>query len=127
MASLIEYYAPLKQAHITLAALSVGLFAARGIGVLAGARWPLAARWRRTSVVIDTLLTSAGGLLWWLLALHPARDRWLLVKLLLIVLYIVLGSLAIKRAPSRAGKALAFVAALGCVGAVAGIALTRLA
>lgn len=127
MASLIEYYLPLKQAHITLAALSVSLFVARCIGVLAGARWPLAALWRRTSVVIDTLLTSAGGLLWWLLALHPARDRWLLVKLLLIVLYILLGSLAIKRAPSRAGKALAFAAALACIGAVAAIALTRLA
>lgn len=121
----IEHHPVLKQAHVTLAALSVALFTARGLGVLAGARWPMAALLRHASVAIDTLLIGAGGTLWWLLSLQPLRDRWLGVKLVLIVVYIVLGSLALKRAPTPAGRAAAFVAALACIATAAAIALTR--
>lgn len=119
----IEFYPGLKQAHIALASASVALFCARGIGVLAGARWPMAAAVRHASAAIDTLLISAGGLLWWLLQLDPRRDGWLMVKLLLIVTYIVVGSFALKRAPTRVAKALAFLASLLCIASVAAIAL----
>ena len=120
-----DFYPALKQAHVGLALGSVALFAGRGVGVLLGASWPMARWLHHLSVLIDTLLISAGGLLWWMLALHPARDHWLAVKLGLIVLYIGLGSLAMKRAPSRTAKAAAFVAALACIGVVAAIALTH--
>lgn len=121
----IEHYHALKQAHVAFAVTSVALFTLRGVGVLAGARWPMAALLRRASVVIDTLLIGAGASLWWLLSLQPLRERWLGVKLVLIVVYIVLGSLALKRAPTPAGRAAAFVAALACIATVAAIALTR--
>lgn len=117
-----EWYLSLKQAHVALVVASVALFGARGLGVLAGARWPMAAALRRGSVAIDTLLFSAGVALWWMLALQPLRDTWLGVKLLLVVAYIVLGTLALRRAPGRGAKALAFVAALACVAAAATIA-----
>jgi uncharacterized membrane protein SirB2 len=123
--TLIEHYAAVKHAHVALVSISVALFATRGIAVLTGARWPMRAAVRRASVAIDTLLIGAGGTLWWMLSLHPLRERWLLAKLLLIVLYIALGSLALKRAPSLATKALAFAASLACVAAVAVIALTH--
>lgn len=123
--ALIEHYLAFKQAHIALAATSVALFTARGIGVLAGARWPMLALVRRTSIAIDTLLIGAGGSLWWMLSLHPVRDGWLGAKLALIVVYIVIGSLALKRAPTRPLKALAFAAALACAAGVAMIALTH--
>lgn len=123
--ALIEHYVLIKHAHVTLAAASVALFSARVLAVLAGARWPLATAWRVTSVVMDTLLIGAGATLWWLLSLHPQRDPWLLVKLMLIVVYIGLGSLAMKRARTRAGKATAFAAALAVIGLVVALALTR--
>lgn len=122
---LIEHYLAFKQAHIALAATSVALFAARGIGVLAGGRWPMTTLVRRTSVAIDTLLIAAGGSLWWMLSLHPVRDGWLGAKLLLIVVYIVIGSLALKRAPTRPKKALAFAAALACAAGVVTLAITH--
>jgi uncharacterized membrane protein SirB2 len=118
----IELYPGLRHAHMGLAAVSVGLFAARVAGVLGGAAWPLAPAWRRASVLVDTALFGAGVTLWWLLSLQPVRDAWLGVKLLLVVLYIVLGSLALKRAPTRRGKALAFAASLACIAAVVAIA-----
>jgi uncharacterized membrane protein SirB2 len=121
----IDCYAPLRQSHIGLVGVSVALFVARGLGVLGGAAWPMRAGVRRLSVSIDTLLLTAGGALWWLLGLRPERDHWLLVKLVLVVVYVVLGSLALKRAPTGGTRALAFVAALACVWAVVTIALTH--
>lgn len=118
----IAHYPLLRHAHVGLATLSVTLFAARGVGVLAGARWPMHGGLRGTSVAIDSLLLLAGVLLAVALQVDQA---WLPVKLALLVAYIVLGSLALKRAPTRRGKALAFAAALGCVLVLVGVARAR--
>lgn len=115
-------YGAIKTGHIALAVASVALFSARGVGVQVGATWPLGVAARRTSVVVDTLLLTAGALLWTLLQLRPDRDAWLGAKLVLIVAYIVLGSLALKRARSVTGKRLALVAALACIGCAAWVA-----
>ncbi|MFP5466629.1 MAG: SirB2 family protein, partial [Gammaproteobacteria bacterium] len=66
-----------------------------------------------------------GGTLWWMLQLHPWQQTWLGVKLVLLLVYIVLGSLALKRAPTRAGKAFFFVAALTVIGFMASIAVAH--
>lgn len=108
--------------HLALVTLSVALFALRGLGVLAGQAWPMAGWARGLAPVVDSLLLLAGGALWWLLQLNPMIDRWLLVKLGLLPVYIVLGSLALRRAPTRATRALCFVAALAVVGFMVGIA-----
>lgn len=111
--------------HITLVTLSVSLFALRGLGVLAGQAWPMAGWARGLAPVIDSLLLLAGGTLWWLLQLNPTQNHWLLAKLVLLIVYIVLGTLALKRAPTRGAKALCFVAALALVGFMASIAMAR--
>ena len=109
---LIDAYPLLKPLHITLVAASGLLFAARGAGVLAGRAWPMRPAWRHTSVVIDTGLLAAGVGLWTMLSLHPAQQPWLGAKLGLLLVYIVLGSLALKRAPSQAARGACYVAAL---------------
>jgi uncharacterized membrane protein SirB2 len=111
--------------HISLVTLSVGLFTVRGLGVLAGHSWPMQAPARNLAPVIDSLLLLAGGSLWWLRQFNPTQDHWLLVKLVLLVVYIVLGTLALKRAPTPATKVACLVAALAVVGFMASIALAR--
>lgn len=123
MTEWIALYPPLKSTHVALAAASVSLFVARALAGLAGARWPLRRPARIASVCIDTLLFCAGVALWAMLSLHPGRDAWLAAKLALIVAYIVLGSLALRRAPTRAGKAAALAAALACIVAAALVAV----
>lgn len=123
--SLYDWYPGLKHAHVGLVAASVGLFALRGAGVLAGAGWPMAAAVRRASVVVDVLLLTAGITLAALLRLAPWQHAWLGTKLLLLVVYIVLGSFALKRAATRPGKAIAFAAALGAAGCIVLIALAH--
>lgn len=110
-------------AHVALVIASVSLFAARGIGVLAQQTWPMRASWRSASVLIDVGLLGAGITLWALLRFHPWHDSWLGAKLVLLVVYIVLGSVALKRARTRAAKAACFIAALTCVAFMSSIAL----
>jgi len=120
--TLVEFYPQIKAAHVTLAAASGTLFALRGAGVLAGHPWPMAPVFRRASAGIDTLLLAAGATLWWLLGLNPLGQPWLGTKLALIVVYIGLGTFALKRAPTRRAKAGFYVAALAVFGFVATVA-----
>ena len=110
--SALAWYPTLKATHVALVVASGALFAARGAGLWARRRWPMERFWRWLSVAIDALLLSAGGLLWWTLSLNPAVQSWLGAKLLLLVLYIALGSLAIRHARTAAQRGLSCVAAL---------------
>jgi len=118
-------YLAAKHAHIALVSLSGALFAARGLAVLSGAAWPMR-RWARTlSVVIDTLLLTAGLTLWLWLGLNPLQQHWLGAKLVLLLLYIMLGSLALKRARTRQAKAASLAAALAVFGFMVSVALAH--
>ncbi len=123
---LASSYFLLRTAHIALVTASVALFAARGLGALAGGQWPLRAPWRRLSMGIDTLLLLAGVALWVLMHHSPLREPWLLVKLLLLPVYVVLGALALRRAPTRGLRAACLIAALAVVALMAVSARTRL-
>lgn len=112
MPEIAVWYAPLKSAHIGLVLVSGGLFALRGALVLAGQSWVMAKPRRMLSYGIDTLLLAAGVSLWVLLSFNPVGSPWLAAKLLLLVLYIVLGSLALKRAKSPAARRASYAGAL---------------
>lgn len=123
--SLAEFYPLIKATHVGLALLSGALFAGRGVGVLLGTIGPMALPVRRLSQAIDTALLAAALLLLSILRLNPFATPWLLVKLTLLVAYIVFGTLALRRAPTRAGKALAFAVAWCCFVVMAAIARTH--
>lgn len=106
------FYLPLRHAHIGLVTLSGTLFALRGAAVWRGQAWPLRPLWRRLTAAIDTLLLAAGVSLWTLLQLHPVANPWLGVKLLLLPVYVVLGTLALKRGRTPAIRRTCTLAAL---------------
>jgi uncharacterized membrane protein SirB2 len=109
---LLSSYLEIKQAHIGLVMASGLLFSVRGAAVLAGQRWAMLPPWRWLSYGIDTLLLAAGVTLWAVLSLNPVQSPWLGVKLLLLLLYIVLGSLALKRGRTPLVRQLSYGAAL---------------
>lgn len=123
--ALAEFYLPLKQLHIAMVGVSGLLFAVRGAAVLAGRRWAMRRPWRLASYTIDTVLLIAGACLWAALSLNPARDTWLGTKLVLLLVYIVLGSLALKRARSARGRMAAYLAALALYAFMASVALAH--
>jgi uncharacterized membrane protein SirB2 len=120
-----KLYPAVFHIHIALVVLSVGLFALRWVGVLAGARWPMQRRARVVSMMFDTALLCAGATLWWLLQINPLQQHWLGAKLLLLVVYIVLGTFALKRARRWVGKLLFGLLSLAVVAQMVAIAQTR--
>jgi uncharacterized membrane protein SirB2 len=121
--SLIEFYPTLKLTHVGLVAGSGALFALRGAAVLAGQRWAMNKAMRVLSYCIDTLLLAAGVTLWSLLHLNPMRDPWLGTKLTLLLLYVVLGSLAVKRGRTPTVCRASYAAALATYLFMASVAI----
>lgn len=119
---MIEFYPQIRHAHILAVILSGSLFALRGLFALAGARWPHAAPLRYLSYTIDTTLLTAALMLLTILPGAMFANGWLAVKLVLVVVYVVLGVLAMKRARTRGIRAGCYVAAMVVFVTIFGIA-----
>lgn len=102
----------LKQVHVYSVMLSFTLFLLRGGWVLSGRSLPRQPVLRALPHTVDTVLLGSALWLTIIIQQYPFRDTWLTVKVLLLLAYIVLGSLALRRAPTRATRAVAFVAAV---------------
>jgi len=109
---MLAYYLQIKMVHVAAILASGGLFAVRGALVLGGVKWAMAAPLRYLSYTIDTALLTAALMLLTVLKLNPFVVPWLSVKLALLVVYVVLGSLALKRARTRHTRAICYAAAL---------------
>jgi len=109
---LLEFYPEIRWVNICAVIASGSLFALRGAGVLAGGRWPMWAPLRYLSYTIDSVLLTAALMLVTLLHQYPFVQGWLTVKVCLLVVYIGLGTLALKRARTRRARALCYAAAL---------------
>jgi len=123
--SLVEHVVTLRQVHIGFVAASGTLFTLRALATLGGARWPLALPARAASWVVDTGLLGAGVLLWATLQLDPWVQTWLGAKLLLLIVYIGLGTMALRRARTPAARLTWTLAALGCFGWMVATALAH--
>jgi len=119
----LEAYPTLKLVHVSLVTASGFLFAVRGTAALARYSWTMHKYLRWVSYGIDTLLLAAGAALWLLLNLNPMRDSWLGTKLLLLVVYIVLGSLALKRGRTPTVRWVSFAAAVSLYLFIASVAI----
>ena len=107
-----EFYLQIRLVHVICVCCSGALFAARGLMALAAS--PLANHpvLRRASYLIDTCLLIAALMLVSMLHQYPFVQAWLTVKVLLLVVYIVLGVYALRRARTRGVRLATFVAAL---------------
>lgn len=112
--TLPELYPFVRWAHIGLVLTSGSLFAARGLGVLRGAQWAMTPGMRRLSYSLDTALLAAALLLLYILDLNPFAVAWLGTKIALLLLYIVLGTFALKRARTPRMRLIFYIASLLC-------------
>lgn len=119
---MIEFYPQIKAVHVATVMASGFLFALRGAGVLVGGRWPMHWSAKTLSYTIDTTLLTAALMLLTVLPGAMFSNGWLIAKIALLVLYIVLGTFALKRAKSRLGRAVFYVAAVGVFSFVVSIA-----
>ena len=103
-------YLTIKLLHVSCVLLSYSLFLLRGIWVLRAS--PVRQqRWVKiVPHLIDSVLLGSAITLAVMLDLSPFATPWLAAKILALLLYIVLGSLALKRARTQRGKLVAWLA-----------------
>jgi uncharacterized membrane protein SirB2 len=119
---MIEFYPQIKLVHVYAVIASGALFALRGGAQLAGAGWTMASPLRYLSYTVDTVLLTAALMLATILHQYPFVHGWLTVKVLLLVVYVVLGSLALKRGRTPALRAWCYFAALAVYLFIASVA-----
>jgi uncharacterized membrane protein SirB2 len=118
-------YPQLKHFHMGCAGLSGALFLLRGTWMLRASPM-LQAKWVRIAPhVVDTLLlASAIGLAVWSHQ-YPGQQPWLTAKLLALLGYIVLGTIALKRGRTKGQRQAAFAAALALFAYIVTVAVTK--
>ncbi len=117
-------YNSVKHVHMSAAALSLGLFVLRGAWMMR-APGQLARRWVRiVPHVVDTVLLATALWLAWQIG-FAANSPWLSAKIVALLAYIALGTIALKRGRTRGVRIAAFVAAIATFGYIVSVALTK--
>jgi uncharacterized membrane protein SirB2 len=106
------FYLQIRAVHVAAVIASGLLFAMRGVAVQWGARWAMSTTARWTSYLIDSVLLTAALMLVSILHQYPFVNGWLTAKVSLLVVYIVLGTFALKRGATPAIRTACFIAAL---------------
>jgi uncharacterized membrane protein SirB2 len=122
---MLYYYTDIKWIHVA-AVLTTGLlFLARGAGMWIGSPIGMSAPVRYLSYAVDTTLLTAALMLATLTHQSPLEQPWLATKVVLLVAYVALGSMALKRGNTLRSRRAFFIAAIACYAYIVGVALTR--
>lgn len=107
-----QFYLEIRSVHIGAVIASGSLFALRAFSHnLRNAKWPSALPVRILTWSVDTVLLTAALMLMTIVQQYPFVDSWLTTKVLLLVVYIMLGSWAF-RAKRRSTRLWSMGAAL---------------
>ncbi|MDW5415397.1 SirB2 family protein [Iodobacter sp. CM08] len=117
----MEYLA-VKHLHMLCVALSAGLFLLRGGLMLQGSAYLQTKFLRITPHIIDTLLLLSAIRL---AMLYPGPKMWLAAKICGLLVYIVLGTIALKRGKTKAIRVTALIAAIACFTYIVAVALSK--
>lgn len=122
---LVQWFPQILALHVGTVMISGTLFALRGAGRMADWRIVNHAAVRYFSYLNDTVLLGAAILLTMIIHQYPWVDAWLTVKVSLLLVYIVLGAIALRHGRTPRVRALAYVAALATFGFIVSVALTQ--
>ena len=111
-----EYYLLLRHVHIGCAILTIALFVLRGGLMLAESSWQRNVVLHYLPHVVDTVLLTSALMLTTVIHQYPFSTGWVTMKVVLLVIYIVLGSIALKRGRTKSIRVAALVAALATIG-----------
>lgn len=121
----MNYYLAIKYLHITSVALSGSFFLLRGFWMLRESDM-LQQRWVKVLPhIIDTLLLSSALIMVFWSAQYPFVQPWLTAKVVALIAYIGLGTVALKRGKTKAVRTWAWLAALATFAYIVAVALTR--
>lgn len=105
-------YLAFKHSHVLFVVISGLFFLVRGAWMLMESDM-LQKKWVKiVPHVVDTLLLACAIALCVILSQYPFVHHWLTVKLVMLVVYILLGTVALKRGRTKAVRTVAFFAAI---------------
>lgn len=117
---LITYYT-----HVTCVILSITLFLTRGFWMLRGSEMLDHKAIKILPHVIDTILLASAIGLTIILSQYPFVHNWLTVKVVALIIYIALGTVALKRGKTPTIRGIAFVGAIITFGYIVSVAWYR--
>jgi uncharacterized membrane protein SirB2 len=118
-------YETLKSVHVGCVIATGSGFVARGALMLAGSPLLEARIVRMAPHVIDTALLASAVTMAVLARLSPLAHPWLAAKIVALLVYIVLGCVALRRGRTRRWRRAAFAGAVLTFVYIVGVALTR--
>lgn len=123
---MIEFYPQIKWVHIAAVLVSGAIFLLRGLLVQAGKQdIAMATPVRYLSYSIDTVLLTAALMLVTILPSAMFANGWLTTKIVLVVVYVGLGTFALKRGRTPRVRVACYLAALLTYVTIIGIALAH--
>ncbi len=115
----------IKLIHVSCVLASYTLFVLRGIWMLRSSHL-LQQQWVKVAPhVVDTLLLASAVTLAIKLKISPLAAPWLMSKIIALLFYISLGTIAIKRGKTRSVRLAAWIAAQGVFFYIVSVALTH--
>lgn len=118
-------YALLKMIHVGSVIVSYTLFFLRGVWLLQDSE-NLRQRWVRILPhVVDTILLTSAVALAMTIQQNPLEHSWLTAKVVGLLLYIILGMMAMRLGKTRQTKIIAWVAAQCVFIYIVSVALTK--
>jgi len=118
-------YASLKFTHISCVAISYLMFVLRGIWMMRESTL-LQRRWVKiVPHLVDTLLLASAVALAVMSHQYPLSNGWLTAKIVGVLIYIGLGTVALKRGKTRRTRVTAWLAAQAVFFYIVAVAITR--
>jgi len=118
-------YLTIKTIHLSLLSLSFIIFFSRGVMMLLKNPFYRHQIFRFIPPLVDTLLMVTGITLMIITGQYPTTQAWLTVKLTALVVYIVLGVIALNRIDNRRIQSISFIAALTTLFFMVSVAMTH--
>lgn len=115
----------IKSLHMITGVVTISGFILRGYWMMAQSDKLQLKVTRIAPHIIDTLFLLSGVALVWMLHLNVLSEPWLLAKFAGLIVYIVLGTFAIKRGATLQSRSIAFVGALAIFAYIVGVALAK--
>lgn len=118
-------YTAVKHIHLMAIALSVGLFILRFILLMMQSPKLNSKLLKVLPHVVDTLLIVSAGTLCILLQQYPLVDAWVTEKLLGLIMYVFMVTLALKLAQNNFMRVIGFVGALSWIAFAGAVAMSK--
>ena len=118
-------YSLVKKIHMFAAVASFLGFMLRGYWMMMGSKLLNAKLTKVLPHIVDTLLLATAIYLVILTQQYPFVVNWVTAKVILLVAYIVVGTIALKKGPTKKIRIIAFVVSVVLISAIFGIASAK--